>query len=177
MRRAAQKFVDFGIFMDMIHRMRFNRNRVIVHRTRSPDMTTTLDKVLYTGVTRVTGGRDGAARSTDGRLDVPLAHFNSRAPGTNPEQLLAAGWGACYLGALQIAAREAELSLPTDAAIEVEVDLGLNPGNDYRLRARFKVELPGIDAALAQRLAERAHATCPYSKALHGNLEVTTTVA
>lgn len=137
---------------------------------------TTIDKVLYTGVTRVTGGRDGAARSTDGRLDVPLAHFNSRAPGTNPEQLLAAGWGACYLGAIQIAAREAELAFPADAAIEVEVDLGLNPGNDYRLQARIKVALPGVDAESAYRLAERAHAICPYSKALHAGLQVTTTV-
>jgi Ohr subfamily peroxiredoxin len=138
---------------------------------------TTIDKILYTGTTRVTGGRDGAARSSDGRLDVPLAHFNSNGPGTNPEQLLAAGWGACYLGALQGAAREAEVALPKDAAIEVEVDLGMNPGHDFRLQARFKVELPGIENGLAKRLTERAHATCPYSKALHASLQVTTTVA
>lgn len=138
---------------------------------------TSIDQVLYTGITRVTGGRDGAARSNDGRLEVPLAHFNSRAPGTNPEQLLAAGWGACYLGAIQIAAKEADVRLPQDAAIEVEVDLGMNPGHDFRLQARFRVELPGIGTELAQRLVERAHATCPYSKALHGNLQVVTTVA
>jgi Ohr subfamily peroxiredoxin len=137
----------------------------------------TIDQVLYTGITRVTGGREGAARSTDGRLDVPLAGFHSRAPGTNPEQLLAAGWGACYLGAIQIAAKEADVRLPQDAAVQVEVDLGMNPGNDFRLQARFKVELPGIDTEVAQRLTERAHATCPYSKALHGNLQVVTTVA
>ncbi|NNG23317.1 Ohr family peroxiredoxin [Telluria aromaticivorans] len=138
---------------------------------------TSIDNILYTGKTRVTGGRDGAARSPDGRLDVPLAHFNSRAPGTNPEQLLAAGWGACYLGALQGAFREASLAFPADAAIDVEVDLGVNPGNDYRLQARFLVELPGVDAGLAGQLTERAHATCPYSKALHANLQVVTRVA
>jgi Ohr subfamily peroxiredoxin len=138
---------------------------------------TTLDQVLYTGIARVTGGRDGGARSSDGRLDVPLAHFNSRAPGTNPEQLLAAGWGACYLGAIQIAAKEAGLALPKDAAVEVEVDLGLNPGDDYRLQARVKVALPGIDAGIVRGLADRAHAICPYSKALHANLQVTTSVA
>jgi Ohr subfamily peroxiredoxin len=160
----------------MMHRMRSNRYRYIDHSPRNFTMTT-IDKVLYTGITRVTGGRDGAARSSDGRLDVPLAHFNSRDPGTNPEQLLAAGWGACYLGALQMAAREAEVALPGDAAIEVEVDLGMNPGNDFRLQARFKVELPGIESGLASRLTERAHATCPYSKALHANLQVVTTVA
>jgi Ohr subfamily peroxiredoxin len=137
---------------------------------------TTIDKVLYTGITRVTGGRDGAARSTDGRLDVPLAHFNSQTPGTNPEQLLAAGWGACYMGAMQRAARDADVAFPKDAAVEVEVDLGMNPGNDFRLQARFKVELPGLDSELAHRLVDRAHATCPYSKALHANLQVVTTV-
>lgn len=138
---------------------------------------TKIDKVLYTGRTRVTGGRDGGARSDDGRLDVPLAHFNSRAPGTNPEQLLAAGWGGCYLGAIQIAAGEAKIAVPKDAAVDVEIDLGLNPGDDYRLQARIKVTLPGIAGDVAQRLAERAHAICPYSKALHDNLQTVTTVA
>lgn len=138
---------------------------------------TTTTNVLYTGITRVTGGRDGAARSSDARLDVPLARFNSHAPGTNPEQLLGAGWGACYLGALQRAAQEVDAAFPKDAAVKVEVDLVLNPGDDYRLQARMQVELPGIDAGLAQRLAERAHALCPYSKALHANLQVVTTVA
>jgi Ohr subfamily peroxiredoxin len=138
---------------------------------------TTIDKVLYTGQVLVTGGRDGAARSPDGRLDVPLAHFNSSAQCTNPEQLLAAGWGACYLAALHGTALEAGLAFPKDAAVEVEVDLGINPGNDYRLQARFKVALPGLDAGVVSELAERAHATCPYSKALHANLQVITSVA
>lgn len=136
-----------------------------------------IDNILYTGKTRITGGRDGAARSPDGRLDVSLAHFNSRGPGTNPEQLLAAGWGACYMSALQIAAREAGMALPANAAIEVEVDLGVNPGADYRLQARFLVDLPGVDADTARQLTERAHATCPYSKALHTNLQVATRIA
>ena len=138
---------------------------------------TTIDKILYTGTTRITGGRDGAARSSDGRLDVPLAHFKSQAAGTNPEQLLAAGWGACYLGAMQSAAREAKIALPKDVAIEVDVDLGVIGADDYRLQARFKVVLPGLDAALAASLVARAHELCPYSKALHANLHVVTVVA
>lgn len=138
---------------------------------------TTIDKILYTGITQVTGGRDGAARSSDGRLDVPLAHFKSHAPGTNPEQLLAAGWGACYLGAMQRAAREMEVALPKDAVIEVEVDLGVNGEDDYRLQARFKVVLPGLARELATRLAARTHELCPYSKALHATLHVVTVVA
>jgi Ohr subfamily peroxiredoxin len=137
----------------------------------------TIDKVLYTGTTRVTGGRDGKARSDDGRLDVPLASFGSKAPGTNPEQLLGAGWGACYLGALGIVAKQEKVALPEAAAVLVEVDLVLNGAADFRLQARFNIELPGIDAELAQSLAARAHAICPYSKALHANLEVVTKIA
>jgi len=139
---------------------------------------TTIDKVLYTGKVHVSGGRDGSARSSDGHLDAPLAHFGSTTQqGTNPEQLLAAGWGACYLGALRRMALEAGIPFPKDAAVDVEVDLGVNPGDDYRLQARFKVSLPGVDTSLVSELAELAHGACPYSKALHGNLQVTTSVA
>lgn len=134
------------------------------------------EKVLYTGKTRVSGGRDGAARSSDGRLNVPLAHFASAGGGTNPEQLLAAGWGACYLSAIGLLAKEAGVALPPDATVDVEIDLGLKSGADYRLQARINVGLPGIDGELARELAARAHSVCPYSKAMHGNVDVATAV-
>jgi Ohr subfamily peroxiredoxin len=140
-------------------------------------MSTTIGTIVYTGKTRVTNGRDGAARSSDGRLDVPLAHFNSRGPGTNPEQLLGAGWGACYLSALAAVCTEAKVPFPADAAADVEIDLGVKPGNDYGLRARFNLHLPGIDAEVARELAAAAHRVCPYSKSLHGKVDVTTTIA
>ena len=140
-------------------------------------MMSKIDKVLYTGKTRIAGGgRDGYARSDDGRLDVQLASFGSRAPGTNPEQLLGAGWGACYLGAIRITAREYKVALPEDSAVAVVVDLCLSGENDYRLRARIRVELPGLHAELARELAMRAHSVCPYSKALRASTEVETDV-
>lgn len=136
-----------------------------------------IEQVLYTGKARITGGRDGAARSDDGRLDVPLAHFASAGPGTNPEQLLAAGWGACYLGVMGTLARRSHLALPREAAVDVEIDLGLTASAGYRLQARFRVALPGLDADVAHMMADEAHTMCAYSKALHGNIDIHTSLA
>ncbi|MBZ2209640.1 Ohr family peroxiredoxin [Massilia soli] len=136
-----------------------------------------LDKVLYTAQTHITGGRDGAARSSDGRLHVSLNHFSSAREGTNPEQLLAAGWGACYLSALGLVGRHSGVALSPEAAVDVEIDLGVHGEADYRLQARFNVALPGIDRAVARQMAATAHTMCPYSKALHGNIDVATTVS
>jgi Ohr subfamily peroxiredoxin len=140
-------------------------------------MMSNTEQVLYTGITQVAGGgRDGSARSDDGRLDVRLASFGSTGPGTNPEQLLGAGWGACYLGALRILAREHGVAVPQDAGVAVEVDLVLDGPSDYRLQARIRVALPGLRAEQAHALAIRAHGLCPYSKALHASTRVTTDV-
>lgn len=136
----------------------------------------TIDKVLYTGKTHTTGGRDGASRSSDGRLDVRLSPPGSAAPGTNPEQLFAAGWSACFIGAIGIAAAKRKVKLPADLSVDAEVDLGTIEGA-YLLQARLKVSMPGIDPALAQALVEEAHQTCPYSKATRGNINVDLTVA
>ncbi|MDT3381360.1 organic hydroperoxide resistance protein [Labrys neptuniae] len=132
---------------------------------------TKIDKVLYTGRTHTTGGRDGAARSDDARLDIKLSPPGSSQPGTNPEQLFAAGWSACFIGAMGLAAGKRKLKLPTDAAVNAEVDLGTTDGA-YFLQARLKVSLPGLDHELAQAIVEEAHQTCPYSKATRGNINV-----
>ncbi|CAN7200069.1 organic hydroperoxide resistance protein [Bosea sp. LjRoot9] len=132
-------------------------------------------KVLYTGKTHTTGGREGAARSSDGRLDIALSSPGSSGAGTNPEQLFAAGWSACFIGALGLAAGARKIRLPADTAVDAEIDLA-NTDGAYFLRARLDVSLPGIEPEIAQSLVEAAHQTCPYSKATHGNIEVVTTV-
>jgi len=129
-------------------------------------------KLLYTGKTHTTGDRDGGlARSSDGSLDVKLSIPGSTGSGTNPEQLFAAGWSACFIGAMKIAARKLKIQIPPDVAVYAEVDLCL-ADNDYFLQARLKVSLPGLDIITAQELAIAAHQTCPYSKATRGNVNV-----
>ncbi len=134
-------------------------------------MTTQLDKVLYTAKTHTTGGRDGASRSSDGRLEVKLSTPGTAGVGTNPEQLFAAGWSACFEGAMGLAARKLKVALPADTAIDAEVDLGLTNG-EYLLRARLNVSLPGLGRETAQAIVDAAHQTCPYSKAVRGNIDV-----
>jgi osmotically inducible protein OsmC len=128
-------------------------------------------KVLYTGKTHTTGGRDGASRSSDGRLDVKLGSPGASATGTNPEQMLAAGWSACFIGAMGLAAKKLQVALPADTAVDAEIDLAMNDSG-YFLQARLNVSLPGIDRETAQALTEAAHQTCPYSKATRGNIDV-----
>jgi Ohr subfamily peroxiredoxin len=131
--------------------------------------------ILYTGKTRTTGGRNGESRSSDGRLDIKLSRPGSDGAGTNPEQLFAAGWSACFIGAMEKAAQSIGTRLPTDASVDTEVDLGNSSETGYFLRARLNVSLPGMDLAVAQTIAELAHQICPYSKATRGNIDVTIT--
>jgi osmotically inducible protein OsmC len=130
-----------------------------------------IEKVLYTAKTHTTGGRDGASRSSDGRLDVQLTSPGPSGTGTNPEQLFAAGWSACFIGAMGVAAAKEKVALPADRAVDAEVDLGLSEGG-YLLRARLHVSLPGLDREVAQRIVDAAHQICPYSKATRGNIDV-----
>ncbi|WFU81863.1 organic hydroperoxide resistance protein [Bradyrhizobium sp. CIAT3101] len=131
------------------------------------------EKLLYTARTRTAGGRqDGMSRSSDGRLDVRLSPPGSAGIGTNPEQLFAAGWSACFEGAMEIAARKRKIVLPSKSAIDAEIDLVLDEGA-YALRARLGVSLPGLDRDVARDLIDEAHQTCPYSKAVRGNIDVT----
>ena len=135
-----------------------------------------LDKVLYTARAHTTGGRDGASRTDDGRLDVTLSSPGTSGSGTNPEQLFAAGYSACFIGALKAVAARHKLALPQDMAKDAEVDLGTRP-NAYGIAARLTVHLPGMDRATAQALGEAAHQVCPYSNATRGNIDVTLTLA
>ena len=139
-------------------------------------MTMTLEKVLYTAKAHTTGGRDGASRSSDGRLDiklsVPKQMGGADKPGTNPEQLFAAGWSACFIGAMGVAAAKMKTRLPADAAIDAEVDLR-GAGGEYSLEARLNVTLPGMEREVAQAWVNAAYQTCPYTKATRGNIDVT----
>jgi osmotically inducible protein OsmC len=127
-------------------------------------------QTLYTGKVHVTGGRDGAARSDDGRLDIKLSTPGGPGTGTNPEQLLAAGWSACFQGAMAIAAKQMGIKL-VDVAIDAEIDLNL-VDSAFFLAARLNASLPGLDPETARQVVEAAHRTCPYSKALQGNVDV-----
>jgi len=131
----------------------------------------TFEKLQYTARTHTTGGRDGASRSSDGRLDIKLSSPGSSRVGTNPEQLFAAGWSACFEGAMGLAARKMKVTLPEDLAIDAEVDLGTT-GDAYFLGARLNVSLPGLPRDTAQALVDAAHQTSPYSKATRGNIDV-----
>jgi Ohr subfamily peroxiredoxin len=133
-------------------------------------------KVLYTANTHTTGGRDGRAQSSDNRLDVALSVPGGPGSGTNPEQLFAAGWSACFIGALRRAAAEQKVALPADVAVDAEVDL-VTRGDAFLLQARLNVSLPGLPRETAQAIADGAHQICPYSKATRGNIDVTITVA
>ncbi|HSV44281.1 MAG TPA: organic hydroperoxide resistance protein [Ramlibacter sp.] len=130
-----------------------------------------IDKVLYTAKTHTTGGRDGAGKSSDGALDVKLSSPGSNRPGTNPEQLFAVGWSACFMGAMGLAAKARSMTLPAKVAIEAEVDLGLTD-DIFSLRARLNVHVPGLNRALVEALVREAHQICPYSRATRGNLDV-----
>jgi osmotically inducible protein OsmC len=132
-------------------------------------------KTLYTAKTHTTGGRDGASRTSDGRLDVKLSSPGTSGGGTNPEQLFAAGWSACFLSAIELVAGKKKVPLPIDRAVDAEVDLRLAEGS-YSLAARLNVSLPGVDRDVAQSLVDAAHQICPYSKATRGNIEVVTSV-
>jgi osmotically inducible protein OsmC len=130
-------------------------------------------KVVYTAKTHTSGGREnGASRSSDGRLDVTLSLPGSARIGTNPEQLFAAGWSACFESAIGIAARKRKIALPADLAIDAEVDLHL-ADSGYFLSTRLNISLPGIEREVAQGLVDEADQTCPYSKATRGNIDVT----
>ena len=134
-------------------------------------MTKIIENVLYTGKARTTGGRDGMSRSSDGRLDIKLSSPGAPGNGTNPEQLFGAGWSACFMGAMGVAAAKIKIDLPIDTAIDAEVDL-CGAGGEYFIKARLNVSVPGLKRDVAQALVNAAHQTCPYSKATRGNIDV-----
>jgi lipoyl-dependent peroxiredoxin len=138
-------------------------------------MTTKLEKVLYTAHAHTTGGRDGASKTDDGRLDVKLSSPGTPGNGTNPEQLFAAGYSACFLGAMKAVAGMKKITVPEDTSIDASVDLGKIP-NAYGIAVRLDITLPGMEHAAAQDLVDAAHQVCPYSNATRGNIDVIITV-
>lgn len=132
--------------------------------------------ILYTGKTYTTGGRNGQSHSSDSRLDIKLSLPGGPGTGTNPEQLFAAGWSACFIGAMEKAAQAKGLRLPPDASVAAEIDLGNTAEKGYFLQGRLNVNLPGVDRAVAQSIIDLAHQTCPYSKATRGNIDAVITL-
>jgi osmotically inducible protein OsmC len=129
------------------------------------------EKLLFTGKTHNTNGRAGGSRSSDGRLDITLPE-----PHPAAEQLFGAAWSACYMGAIELAAAQRKVRLPAGLAVDAEIDLNQANGAFF-LRARLSVSVPGVEREQAQALIDTAHTICPYSKAVHGKIEVTTTLA
>jgi lipoyl-dependent peroxiredoxin len=125
-------------------------------------------KILYTGKTHNTSGPDGAARSSDGSLDIKLPE-----PHPAAENLFGAAWSACYMGAIGLVAMQRKIKLPANPAVDAQIDLVQDRGA-FVLRARLDVSLPGLEPEIGLQLIEAAHAVCPYSKAVHGNIEVET---
>lgn len=138
-----------------------------------------IEKVAYRAHATATGGRDGRAVSSDGVLDVALAVPKEMGGGggaaTNPEQLFAAGYSACFLGAMQFVAGRDKLSLPDDASIEGAVGIGEIPGG-FGIEVELKISLPGMDKQQARQVIDAAHQVCPYSNATRGNIDVTLTL-
>ena len=131
---------------------------------------------LYTAHAHVTGGRDGAAKTDDGKLDVKLAppkELGGNGVGTNPEQLFAAGYAACFIGAMRRVAGNEKIAVPQGLAIDADVSLGKDAQDHFRLGVVFNIALPGMDKAAAEALVAKAHEVCPYSRATRGNIDVT----
>jgi len=134
-----------------------------------------LEKVLYTAKTHTAGGRDGTAVSSDKRLDIKLSSPGAKGEGTNPEQLFAAGWSACFIGAIGVVTAKMKVAMPADTTVDAEVDLGTNSGG-YLIQGRLNVSLPGLDRETAQKVVDAAHEACPYSKATRGNINAVVTL-
>jgi Ohr subfamily peroxiredoxin len=128
-------------------------------------------KVLFTGTTHTSGGPNGATRSTDGQLDLQLPEAHPAA-----ERLFGAAWSACFIGAIELAARKKKIALPGSPEIDATIEM-LSENNAFFLRAHLDVSIPGVEREVAQDLIDAAHGICPYSKATRGNIDVTLTVA
>jgi lipoyl-dependent peroxiredoxin len=136
--------------------------------------------VLYRTSVIATGGRDGRARSEDGRVDVQLSTpkelGGTGGLGTNPEQLFAAGYSACFIGALKVAGQQLKTTVPSDTSIKATVRIGPRPEGAFGITAGLEISLPGIGREDAQRLVETAHQICPYSNATRNNVDVQLTI-
>ncbi len=142
-------------------------------------MTQKIEKVVYQAHATATGGRDGSAKSSDGLLDVKLTvpkEMGGAGGGVNPEQLFAAGYSACFIGAMKFVAGQDKITLPADVSIDATVGIGGIP-QGFGIEVQLVIKVPGMDRAQAQTLVDKAHQVCPYSNATRGNIEVTLTLA
>lgn len=137
-----------------------------------------LDKILYTAEAHTTGGRDGASKTSDGSLDVKLSPPGSGKPGTNPEQLFAAGYSACFIGAMKAVGPRIQIKVPDDVAIDARVSLGPTEGGAaYGIAVKLTISLPGLGDEQKRKLVDTAHQVCPYSNATRGNIDVDLEIA
>ena len=142
-------------------------------------MVTKVEKVVYKAHASSTGGRDGSTRSSDGLLDVKLSapkEMGGGGGGVNPEQLFAAGYSACFIGAMKFVAGQQKVTLPADTSIDATVGIGQIP-DGFGIEVQLVVKVPGVDRAVAQQIVDKAHQVCPYSNATRGNIDVTITLA
>ena len=142
-------------------------------------MVTKVETVLYQAHATATGGRDGSVKSSDGLLDLKLSvprEMGGAGGGVNPEQLFAAGYSACFIGAMKFVAGLQKVAMPADASINATVGIGKIPAG-FGIEVQMVVNLPGMDHAVAQALVNKAHEVCPYSNATRGNIEVSITLA
>jgi Ohr subfamily peroxiredoxin len=142
-------------------------------------MVTKIEKVIYQAHASATGGRDGSIKSSDGLLDLQLSvpkEMGGAGGGVNPEQLFAAGYSACFIGAMKYVAGLEKIAIPADASINATVGIGQIPAG-FGIEVQMLISLPGVDRAVAQALIEKTHQVCPYSNATRGNIEVTLTLA
>jgi lipoyl-dependent peroxiredoxin len=144
------------------------------------EITMSIEKVLYTAHATSTGGREGSSKSSDGVLDVklttPKEMGGNGAVGTNPEQLFAAGYSACFLGAMKYVAGTQKIALPASTSISADVGIGQIPAG-FGIQVAMTITIPGMERAAAEKLVQAAHGVCPYSNATRGNIDVTLTVA
>ncbi|MDE2416819.1 MAG: organic hydroperoxide resistance protein [Burkholderiales bacterium] len=141
-------------------------------------MSTKIEKVVYQAHAKSTGGRDGSTRTPDGLIDLKLTvpkEMGGAGGGVNPEQLFAAGYSACFIGAMKFVAGTQKMVLPADTSIEATVGIGQIP-QGFGIEVQMQIHVPGMDRAAAEVLVQKAHAVCPYSNATRGNIEVTLTV-
>ncbi len=142
-------------------------------------MVTKVETVLYQAHATATGGRDGTVKSSDGLLDLKLSvprEMGGAGGGVNPEQLFAAGYSACFIGAMKFVAGLQKVAMPADASINATVGIGKIPAG-FGIEVQMVVNLPGMDRAVAQALVNKAHEVCPYSNATRGNIEVSITLS
>ena len=139
-----------------------------------------IEKILYTAHATSTGGREGGSKTPDGVLDVKLTTpkelGGNGATGTNPEQLFAAGYSACFIGAMKHVAMVQKIALPADTSIKADVGIGPIPAG-FGIQVAMTITVPGMERTAAEKLVEAAHGVCPYSNATRGNIDVTLTVA